>query len=195
MSLIPIVIEQSGRTERAYDIYSRLLKERIIFIGVPIDDGVANLVIAQLLFLEQDDSTKDISLYINSPGGYITSGLAIYDTMQFVRPDVATYVIGQAASMAALLVAGGTKGKRYALPNSTLLIHQPQGGFQGPASDIEIHALEVQRLKKRLTEILARHTGQSVKKITADSDRDNFIPASEAVEYGLVDKILERREI
>ncbi len=195
MSLIPIVIEQSGRTERAYDIYSRLLKERIIFIGTPIDDSVANLVIAQLLFLEQDDSTKDISLYINSPGGYITSGLAIYDTMQFVRPDVATYVIGQAASMAAVLVAGGTKDKRYALPNSTLLIHQPQGGFQGPASDIEIHAQEVQRLKKRLTEILAKHTGQSVKKITADSDRDNFIPALKAVEYGLVDKILERREI
>lgn len=195
MSYIPIVIEQSGRTERAYDIYSRLLKERIIFIGTPIDDSVANLVIAQLLFLEQDDSTKDISLYVNSPGGYITSGLAIYDTMQFVRPDVATYVIGQSASMAAVLVAGGTKGKRYALPNATILIHQPQGGFQGPASDIEIHAKEVQRLKKRLTAILAKHTGQSVKKITADSDRDNFIPATEAVEYGLVDKILERREI
>ncbi len=195
MSHIPIVIEQSGRTERAYDIYSRLLRERIIFIGTPIDDSVANVVIAQLLFLEQDDSTKDISLYVNSPGGYITSGLAIYDTMQFVRPDVATYVIGQAASMAAVLAAGGTKGKRYALPNATILIHQPQGGFQGPASDIEIHAKEVQRLKKRLTEILAKHTGQSVKRITADSDRDNFIPAPEAVEYGLVDKILERREI
>jgi ATP-dependent Clp protease protease subunit len=195
MSLIPIVIEQSGRTERAYDIYSRLLRERIIFIGTPIDDNVANLVIAQLLFLEQDDSTKDISLYVNSPGGYITSGLAIYDTMQFVRPDVATYVIGQAASMAAVLVAGGTMGKRYALPNSTLLIHQPMGVYQGQASDIEIHAQEVQRLKKRLTEILARHTGQSEKKIATDSDRDNFIPAAEAVKYGLVDKILESREI
>ncbi|HUT99390.1 MAG TPA: ATP-dependent Clp endopeptidase proteolytic subunit ClpP [bacterium] len=195
MSLIPIVIEQSGRTERAYDIYSRLLRERIIFLGTPIDDNVANLVIAQLLFLEQDDSTKDISLYVNSPGGFITSGLAIYDTMQFIRPDVATYVIGQAASMAAVLAAGGTKGKRYALPNSTLLIHQPMGGYEGQASDIEIHAKEVQRLKTRLIEILARHTGQTVKKIMGDSDRDNFIPADEAVKYGLVDKILERREI
>ncbi|HDR06079.1 MAG TPA: ATP-dependent Clp protease proteolytic subunit [Candidatus Coatesbacteria bacterium] len=193
MSLIPIVIEQSGRTERAYDIYSRLLRERIIFLGTPIDDSVANVVIAQLLFLEQDDSTKDISLYVNSPGGYINSGLAIYDTMQFVRPDVSTYVIGQAASMAAVLVAGGTKGKRYALPNSTLLIHQPSAGFEGQASDIEIHAKEVQRLKSRLTEILAKHTGQSPKKIAADSDRDRFIPATEALDYGLVDKILERR--
>ncbi len=195
MSLIPIVIEQSGRVERAYDIYSRLLRERIIFLGTPIDDNVANVVIAQLLFLEQDDSTKDISLYVNSPGGYITSGLAIYDTMQFIKPDVATYVIGQAASMAAVLAAGGTKGKRYALPNSTLLIHQPMGGYEGQASDIEIHAKEVQRLKARLIEILARHTGQTVKKIMADSDRDNFIPADEAVKYGLVDKILERREV
>jgi len=195
MSLIPIVIEQSGRTERAYDIYSRLLRERIIFLGTPIDDNVANVVIAQLLFLEQDDSTKDISLYVNSPGGFITSGLAIYDTMQFIRPDVATYVIGQAASMAAVLVAGGTKGKRYALPNATLLIHQPMGGYEGQASDIEIHAKEVQRLKARLIEILARHTGQTVKKIMADSDRDNFIPADEAIKYGLVDKILERREV
>lgn len=195
MSLIPIVIEQSGRIERAYDIYSRLLRERIIFLGTPIDDNVANVVIAQLLFLEQDDSTKDISLYVNSPGGFITSGLAIYDTMQFIRPDVATYVIGQAASMAAVLAAGGTKGKRYALPNSTLLIHQPMGGYEGQASDIEIHAKEVQRLKARLIEILARHTGQTVKKIMADSDRDNFIPADEAVKYGLVDKILERREV
>jgi ATP-dependent Clp protease protease subunit len=195
MSLIPIVIEQSGRTERAYDIYSRLLRERIIFLGTPIDDNVANVVIAQLLFLEQDDSTKDISLYVNSPGGFITSGLAIYDTMQFIRPDVATYVIGQAASMAAVLAAGGTKGKRYALPNSTLLIHQPMGGYEGQASDIEIHAKEVQRLKARLIEILAKHTGQTVKKILGDSDRDNFIPADEAVKYGLVDKILERREV
>jgi ATP-dependent Clp protease protease subunit len=195
MSLIPIVIEQSGRTERAYDIYSRLLRERIIFLGTPIDDNVANVVIAQLLFLEQDDSTKDISLYVNSPGGYITAGLAIYDTMQFIRPDVATYVIGQAASMAAVLAAGGTKGKRYALPNSVLLIHQPMAGFEGQASDIEIHAKEVQRLKTRLIEILAHHTGQTPKKITADSDRDNFIPAEEAVKYGLVDKILERREL
>jgi ATP-dependent Clp protease protease subunit len=195
MGLIPIVIEQSGRTERAYDIYSRLLRERIIFLGTPIDDNVANLIIAQILFLEQDDSTKDISIYINSPGGYISAGLAIYDTMQFVRPDIATYTIGQAASMASVLATGGTKGKRFILPNSTVMIHQPLGGFSGQASDIEIHAKEIMRLKKKMSEILSKHTGQTVKKITKDSDRDNFITAEEAVDYGLVDRILEKREI
>ncbi len=195
MGLIPIVIEQSGRTERAYDIYSRLLRERIIFLGTPIDDNVANLIIAQILFLEQDDSTKDISIYINSPGGYISAGLAIYDTMQFVRPDIATYTIGQAASMASVLATGGTKGKRFILPNSTVMIHQPLGGFSGQASDIEIHAKEILRLKKKMSEILSKHTGQTVKKITKDSDRDNFITAQEAVEYGLVDRILEKREV
>lgn len=195
MGLIPIVIEQSGRTERAYDIYSRLLRERIIFLGTPIDDNVANLIIAQILFLEQDDSTKDISIYINSPGGYISAGLAIYDTMQFVRPDIATYTIGQAASMASVLATGGTKGKRFILPNSTVMIHQPLGGFSGQASDIEIHAKEILRLKKKMSEILSKHTGQTVKRITKDSDRDNFITAQEAVEYGLVDRILEKREI
>jgi len=195
MGLIPIVIEQSGRSERAYDIYSRLLRERIIFLGTPIDDNVANLIIAQILFLEQDDSTKDISIYINSPGGYISAGLAIYDTMQFVRPDIATYTIGQAASMAAVLATGGTKGKRFILPNSTVMIHQPLGGFSGQASDIEIHAQEILRLKKKMSEILAKHTGQTVKRITKDSDRDNFITAQEAADYGLVDRILEKREI
>ncbi|MCD4732813.1 ATP-dependent Clp endopeptidase proteolytic subunit ClpP [bacterium] len=195
MGLIPIVIEQSGRTERAYDIYSRLLRERIIFLGTPIDDNVANLIIAQILFLEQDDSTKDISIYINSPGGYISAGLAIYDTMQFVRPDIATYTIGQAASMASVLATGGTKGKRFILPNSTVMIHQPLGGFSGQASDIEIHAKEILRLKKKMSEILAKHTGQTVKRVTKDSDRDNFITAQEAVDYGLVDRILEKREI
>jgi len=195
MGLIPIVIEQSGRSERAYDIYSRLLRERIIFLGTPIDDNVANLIIAQILFLEQDDSTKDISIYINSPGGYISAGLAIYDTMQFVRPDIATYTIGQAASMASVLATGGTKGKRFILPNSTVMIHQPLGGFSGQASDIEIHAKEILRLKKKMSGILSKHTGQTVKKITKDSDRDNFITAQEAVDYGLVDRILEKREI
>jgi ATP-dependent Clp protease protease subunit len=195
MSLVPIVIEQSGRTERAYDIYSRLLKERIIFIGTPIDDSIANLVIAQLLFLEQEDSSRDIALYINSPGGYVSAGLAIYDTMQFVRPDISTYCIGQAASMAAVLSAGGTEGKRFALPNSILMIHQPLGGYSGQATDIEIHAQEILRLKQRMAEILAHHTGQDIETIKKDTERDNFIPAEEALEYGLVDKILEKREL
>ncbi|MBD3399825.1 MAG: ATP-dependent Clp endopeptidase proteolytic subunit ClpP [Candidatus Coatesbacteria bacterium] len=195
MSLVPIVIEQSGRTERAYDIYSRLLKERIIFIGTPIDDSIANLVIAQLLFLEQEDSSRDIALYINSPGGYVSAGLAIYDTMQFVRPDISTYCIGQAASMAAVLSAGGTEGKRFALPNSILMIHQPLGGYSGQATDIEIHAQEILRLKQRMAEILAHHTGQDIETIKKDTERDNFIPAQEALEYGLVDKILEKREL
>ena len=195
MSLVPIVIEQSGRTERAYDIYSRLLKERITFIGTPIDDSIANLVIAQLLFLEQEDSSRDIALYINSPGGYVSAGLAIYDTMQFVRPDISTYCIGQAASMAAVLSAGGTEGKRFALPNSILMIHQPLGGYSGQATDIEIHAQEILRLKQRMAEILADHTGQDIETIKKDTERDNFIPAEEALEYGLVDKILEKREL
>jgi len=195
MSLVPIVIEQSGRTERAYDIYSRLLKERIIFIGTPIDDTIANLVIAQLLFLEQVDSSRDIALYINSPGGYVSAGLAIYDTMQFVRPDIATYCIGQAASMAAVLAAGGSPGKRFVLPNSILMIHQPLGGYSGQATDIEIHAKEILRLKHRMAEILAHHTGQDIEKIKRDTERDNFIPAEEALKYGLVDKILEKREL
>ncbi|MBD3372105.1 MAG: ATP-dependent Clp endopeptidase proteolytic subunit ClpP [Candidatus Coatesbacteria bacterium] len=195
MSLVPIVIEQSGRTERAYDIYSRLLKEHIIFIGTPIDDNIANLVIAQLLFLEQEDSSRDIALYINSPGGYVSAGLAIYDTMQFVRPDIATYCIGQAASMAAVLSAGGTEGKRYALPNSILMIHQPLGGYSGQATDIEIHANEILRLKDRMAQILSHHTGQDLETIKRDTERDKFIPAPEALEYGLVDKILDKREL
>jgi ATP-dependent Clp protease, protease subunit len=195
MSLVPIVIEQSGRTERAYDIYSRLLKEHIIFIGTPIDDNIANLVIAQLLFLEQEDSSRDIALYINSPGGYVSAGLAIYDTMQFVRPDIATYCIGQAASMAAVLSAGGTEGKRYALPNSILMIHQPLGGYSGQATDIEIHANEILRLKDRMAHILSHHTGQDLETIKRDTERDKFIPAPEALEYGLVDKILDKREL
>ncbi len=195
MSLVPIVIEQSGRTERAYDIYSRLLKEHIIFIGTPIDDTIANLVIAQLLFLEQEDSSRDIALYINSPGGYVSAGLAIYDTMQFVRPDIATYCIGQAASMAAVLSAGGTEGKRYALPNSILMIHQPLGGYSGQATDIEIHANEILRLKDRMAQILSHHTGQDLETIKRDTERDKFIPAPEALEYGLVDKILDKREL
>lgn len=195
MSLVPIVIEQSGRTERAYDIYSRLLKEHIIFIGTPIDDNIANLVIAQLLFLEQEDSSRDIALYINSPGGYVSAGLAIYDTMQFVRPDIATYCIGQAASMAAVLSAGGTEGKRYALPNSILMIHQPLGGYSGQATDIEIHANEILRLKERMAQILSHHTGQDLETIKRDTERDKFIPAPEALEYGLVDKILDKREL
>lgn len=195
MSLVPIVIEQSGRTERAYDIYSRLLKEHIIFIGTPIDDNIANLVIAQLLFLEQEDSSRDIALYINSPGGYVSAGLAIYDTMQFVRPDIATYCIGQAASMAAVLSAGGTAGKRYALPNSILMIHQPLGGYSGQATDIEIHANEILRLKERMAQILSHHTGQDLETIKRDTERDKFIPAPEALEYGLVDKILDKREL
>jgi len=189
--LVPIVVEQTGRGERAYDIYSRLLKDRIIFIGSGIDDVVASLVIAQLLFLQSEDSTKDINIYINSPGGVVTAGLAIYDTMQFVKPDVATYCIGQAASMGSVLLAGGAKGKRYSLPESRIMIHQPWGGTQGTASDISIQAKEILRMKDRLNEILAKHTGQDLKKITADTDRDFFMSADDAKAYGLVDEVIK----
>ena len=188
--LVPIVVEQTGRGERAYDIYSRLLKDRIIFIGSAIDDLVANLVIAQMLFLQMEDATKDINVYIHSPGGYVTAGLAIYDTMQFVKPDVSTYCIGQAASMGALLLAGGTKGKRYSLPHSRIMIHQPWGGAQGTASDISIHAKEILKLKDRLNQILADHTGQSLDKVAQDTDRDFFMSADEAKAYGLIDEVI-----
>jgi ATP-dependent Clp protease protease subunit len=190
MSIIPIVIEQTGRTERAYDIYSRLLKDRIIFIGMAIDDHVANTVIAQLLFLQTEDPDKDIHLYINSPGGVVSSGLAIYDTMQYVKPNIATYCIGQAASMSALLLAAGTKGKRFALPHSRIMLHQPMGGFQGQATDIEIHAREILRMKETLNRILSTHTGQSLDKIQADTDRDFFMSGEEAKEYGIVDEVI-----
>ena len=195
MPLIPIVIEQSPRGERAYDIYSRLLKERIIFLGTAIDDDVANLVIAQLLFLEAEDPARDITLYINSPGGFVTSGLAIYDTMQYIKPDVSTLCLGQAASMAAVLLAAGAPGKRYALPNARILIHQPMGGFQGQATDIEIHAKEILRLKTRLSEVLSRHTGQPVEKIQADTERDFFMSGEEAKTYGIVDEVIEKRRV
>jgi len=188
--LIPIVIEQTGRSERAYDIYSRLLKDRIIFIGTAIDDSVANTVIAQLLFLQTDDPDKDIHLYINTPGGIVSSGLAIYDTMQYIKSDIATYCIGQAASMGALLLAAGTKGKRFALPHSRIMIHQPMGGFQGQATDIEIHAREILKVKDTLNHILAYHTGQPIEKIQADTDRDFFMSGAEAKEYGIVDDVI-----
>src|SRR4030043_541846 len=190
MSIIPIVIEQTGRTERAYDIYSRLLKDRIIFIGTVIDDHVANTVIAQLLFLQTEDPDKDIHLYINSPGGIVSSGLAIYDTMQYVKPSIATYCIGQAASMGALLLAAGTKGKRFALPNSRIMLHQPMGGFHGQATDIEIHAREILRMKDTLNKILSDHTGQPYEKIQADPDRDFFMAGEGAKEYGIVDEVI-----
>ncbi len=190
MSLIPIVIEQTGRTERAYDIYSRLLKDRIIFIGTPIDDHVANTVIAQLLFLQTDDPEKDIHVYVNTPGGVVSSGLAIYDTMQYVKPDIATYCLGQAASMGALLLSAGAKSKRFALPHSRIMIHQPMGGFQGQATDIEIHAREILKMKEILNGILANHTSQPYDKIQADTDRDFFMSAEEAKEYGLVDDVI-----
>ena len=189
--LVPIVVEQTGRGERAYDIYSRLLKDRIVFIGSGIDDMVANLVIAQMLFLQMEDPNKDINVYINSPGGIVTAGLAIYDTMQFVKPDVATYCIGQAASMGSVLLAGGTKGKRYSLPEARIMIHQPWGGTQGTASDISIQAKEILRMKDRLNEILARHTGQPLEKIQQDTDRDFFMSADEAKKYGLVDEVIK----
>jgi len=193
LGLIPMVIEQSGRGERAYDIYSRLLKERVIFqVGV-VNEMTANLVVAQLLFLESENPEKDISIYINSPGGSVSAGLAIYDTMQFVKPDVSTLCIGQAASMGALLLAAGAKGKRFALPNSRVMIHQPMGGFQGQATDIEIHAKEILYLRQRLNEILARHTGQEIKTIERDTERDNFFGADDAVKYGLVDQVLVSR--
>ena len=195
LGLIPMVIESSGRGERAYDIYSRLLRERIIFLVGPVTETSANLVIAQLLFLESENSEKDISLYINSPGGLVTAGLAIYDTMQFIKPDVSTLCIGQAASMGALLLTAGAKGKRYCLPNSRVMIHQPLGGFQGQASDIEIHAKEILALKERLNEILAKHTGQTIKTIEKDTDRDNFLSAAAAVKYKLVDAVLTSRKV
>ena len=188
--LVPIVVEKTTHGERAYDIYSRLLKERIIFIGTAIDDNVANLIIAQLLFLQSDDATKDISVYINSPGGSVTAGLAIYDTMQFVKPDVCTYCVGQAASMGSLLLAAGKKGKRFALPYSRIMIHQPWGGTQGSASDISIQAQEILRMKEELTRLLARHTNQDYEKVLKDSDRDHFMSSNEAREYGLVDEVL-----
>lgn len=193
MALIPMVIEQTGRGERAYDIYSRLLKERIIFLGTPIDDNIASLTIAQLLFLEADDPEKDIYLYLNSPGGVVTSGLAIYDTMQYIKPDVVTYCMGQAASMGAVLLAAGTKGKRYALPNARIMIHQPMGGVEGQAADIDIHAREILKIRQRLNEILAKVTGQDLKKIEKDTDRNFFMDADEALKYGLIDKILAKR--
>lgn len=190
MSLIPIVIEQTGRTERAYDIYSRLLKDRIIFIGFPIDDIVANTVIAQLLFLQSEDPDKDIHIYINTPGGTVSAGLAIYDTMQYVKPDIATYCIGQAGSMGALLLAAGTKGKRFALPHSRIMIHQPIGGFYGQATDVEIHAREVLKMKDVLNRILAKHIGQPVEKIQTDTERDFFMSGHDAREYGIVDEVI-----
>ena len=192
--LVPMVVEQTGRSERAFDIYSRLLKERIIFLGTPIEDTMASLVIAQLLFLEAEDSEKDIYLYINSPGGIITSGMGIYDTMQYIKPDVATICLGQAASMGAFLLAGGAKGKRSALPNSRIMIHQPMGGAEGQATDIKIQAEEIVRIKKQLNTILSKNTGQTIKKIEADTDRDNYLSASEAKAYGLIDTILTKRK-
>ena len=193
LNLIPMVVEQSSRGERAYDIYSRLLKERVVFLVGPIDDPVANVVVAQLLFLESENPDKDINLYINSPGGNVSSGLAIYDTVQFIKPDVSTICVGLAASMGALLLAGGAKGKRYCLPHSRLMIHQPSGGAYGQATDIDIHAREILRLRERLNEVLAAHTGQPLEKIATDTERDNFMGAEEAVEYGLVDRVLSRR--
>ncbi|HXC61947.1 MAG TPA: ATP-dependent Clp endopeptidase proteolytic subunit ClpP [Nitrospiria bacterium] len=190
--LVPIVIEQTSRGERAYDIYSRLLKDRIIFIGAPIEDNFANLIIAQLLFLESEDPEKDINLYVNSPGGLVTSGLAIYDTMQYIRPAVSTICTGQASSMGALLLAAGAKGKRYALPNSRILIHQPMGGFQGQASDVDIHAREILRMRERLNEILAKHTGQPLDKIRVDTERDYFMSGEEAQKYGLIDEVIAK---
>ena len=193
LGLVPMVIETSGRGERAYDIYSRLLRERVIFMVGPVNDNTANLVVAQLLFLESENPDKDIFFYINSPGGSVTAGMAIYDTMQFVKPAVSTLCIGQAASMGAFLLAAGEKGKRYCLPNSRVMIHQPMGGFQGQASDIEIHAKEILFLKQKLNQMLAHHTGQSIERVERDTDRDNFLSAEAAVEYGLVDKVLTSR--
>ena len=192
--LVPIVVEQTGRSERAFDIFSRLLKERIVFLGSPINDSMASLIIAQLLFLEAEDSEKDINLYINSPGGVITSGMGIYDTMQYIKPDVATICLGQAASMGAFLLAGGAKGKRSALPNSRIMIHQPMGGAEGQATDIEIQAEEILRMKNQLNFILAKNTGQTLKKVEADTDRDNYLTSKEAKTYGLIDLILVKRK-
>ena len=193
LNMVPMVVEQTSRGERAYDIYSRLLKERLIFLVGPIDDHMANVVVAQLLFLEADNPEKDISIYINSPGGVVTAGMAIYDTMQYIKPDVSTTCIGQAASMGALLLAAGAAGKRFALPNSRVMIHQPLGGYQGQATDIDIHAREILTLRSRLNEVLAKHTGQDLETIARDTERDNFKSAAEAAAYGLVDQVLERR--
>ena len=193
LGLIPMVIEQSGRGERAYDIYSRLLKERVVFLVGPVTETTANLIVAQLLFLESENPDKDISFYINSPGGMVSAGLAVYDTMQFIKPDVSTLCIGQAASMGALLLAAGAKGKRFCLPNSRVMIHQPMGGFQGQASDVEIHAKEILYLKGKLNEIMAKHTGQKIEVIEKDTDRDNFFSAEQSVSYGLIDRVLAGR--
>ncbi|MDH5471628.1 MAG: ATP-dependent Clp endopeptidase proteolytic subunit ClpP [Gammaproteobacteria bacterium] len=195
LNLVPMVVEQSARGERAYDIYSRLLKERVIFIVGPIEDHMANLIVAQLLYLESENPDKDISIYINSPGGVVTSGMAIYDTMQFIKPDVSTLCIGQAASMGALLLAGGAAGKRYCLPHSRVMIHQPLGGFQGQATDIEIHAREILSMRDRLNSILAHHTGQKIEKIADDTERDNFMSAEESKAYGLIDDVLSSRDM
>ncbi len=194
LNLVPMVVEQSARGERAYDIYSRLLKERVIFIVGPIEDQMANLVVAQLLFLESENPDKDISVYINSPGGSVTAGMAIYDTMQFTGPDISTLCIGQAASMGALLLAGGATGKRYCLPHSRVMIHQPLGGFQGQATDIDIHAREILKIREELNNILAKHTGQSVDRIAEDTERDNFMDSETAKEYGLIDEVLNKRK-
>ena len=194
IGLIPMVIESTGRGERAFDIYSRMLKERVVFLVGPVDDHMANLIVAQLLFLESENPDKDVHLYINSPGGAVTAGLAVYDTMQFIKPDVSTVVIGQAASMGALILAGGAKEKRHALPHSRIMIHQPWGGFQGQATDIDIHAKEILNIRERLNKILAGHTGQDLATISADTERDNFMGGEEAIEYGLIDSIIGRRD-
>jgi len=193
LNLVPMVVEQTARGERAYDIYSRLLKERVIFIVGPVEDYMANLIVAQLLYLESENPDKDIALYINSPGGSVSAGLAIYDTMQFIKPDISTICVGQAASMGAVLLAGGSKGKRFCLPHSRVMIHQPLGGFQGQATDIEIHAREILDARERLNRILAHHTGQSMEKIKQDTDRDNFMTGEQAVAYGLIDDVLHKR--
>jgi ATP-dependent Clp protease protease subunit len=193
LNLVPMVVEQTSRGERAYDIYSRLLKERVIFVVGPIDDHTANLIVAQLLFLESENPDKDISLYINSPGGSVSAGLAVYDTMQYIRPDVSTMCVGQAASMGAILLAAGSAGKRFCLPHSRVMIHQPLGGYQGQATDIDIHAREILKVRSQLDELLARHTGQSVESIAKDTERDNFMGPEEALAYGLVDKVLDSR--
>tara|TARA_R110000772_G_scaffold100640_4_gene201016 strand:+ start:463 stop:1116 length:654 start_codon:yes stop_codon:yes gene_type:complete len=194
-TLVPMVVEQTARGERSYDIYSRLLKERVIFMVGPVEDHMANLIVAQLLFLESENPDKDIHFYINSPGGSVTSGMSIYDTMQFIKPDVSTMCIGQAASMGAFLLAGGTKGKRHALPNSRIMIHQPSGGYQGQASDIHIHAQEILKIREKLNKIMAEHTGKSIEVISKDTERDNFMDAEEALRYGLIDQVLSKRVI
>ena len=195
LNLVPMVVEQTARGERAYDIYSRLLKERVVFMVGPVEDNTANLIVAQLLFLESENPDKDINFYINSPGGVVSAGLAIYDTMQFIKPDVSTICVGQAASMGALLLTAGAAGKRYCLPHSRVMIHQPLGGFQGQASDIDIHAKEILQTRDRLNEIIARHTGQSLEKVAKDTDRDYFLSSTEAVDYGIVDQVLEARAL